>query len=197
MQNTASLIALRFYGRILLSVLAAMGIASLAAMQAGWLVTASAETDPPASNQLALDSSQMPPLSASGSATLTSAEIPVDPSLTYELSADVRSFAPDGEEVSGATTYLGVMTYDEKKERLTAKPGPNRYAAANNYYLVPARGWATLSGSIGGEGNENHNQFPPGTRFVRVVALLNHKSETMKSEIRNIRFAPRVELKQK
>lgn len=194
MQNAAFLLALKFYGRILLSVLAVTGIACLIAMQAGWLTTrTNAESDPAAEKQLATDSTAV--MSGSGPTIVTSGMIPVDPSLTYDLSGEIRSFAANGDEAAGAVTYLGVIGYDEKKERLTSKPGPNRYAAANNYYLVPARGWATVSGVISGQGNENHNQFHPGTRFVRVVALLNYRNETMKSEIRNVRFAPRVEMK--
>ncbi|MET3660172.1 hypothetical protein [Aquamicrobium ahrensii] len=194
MQNAASLLALRFYGRVLLSVLATIGIACLIAMQIGWLTTAtSAESVSNEEKQLATNGVEL--LSASGATMFTSALIPVDPSLSYELSGEIRSFAPNGDEISGAVTYLGVIDYNEKKERLTSKPGPNRYAAASNFYLASARGWATLSGVIGGEGNENHNQFHPGTRFVRVVALLNYKDETMKSEIRNVRFAPRLEMK--
>lgn len=195
MQDRAFISAAKIYGRIIVSVLAVIGMVSLGAMQGGWLVaTADADAHPNDAGQVPTVTGETAPLSGNGPTTVTSQLIPVDPSLTYDLSAEVRSLAAKGDDRKGARTYLGVVAYDKDGKRLSSKSAPNRYVAADDYYLVAARGWAPLSGTVGGEGNDVHSQFQPGTRFVRVIALLNNRDETMKSEIRNIRFTPRLQM---
>jgi hypothetical protein len=54
--------------------------------------------------------------------------------------------------------------------------------------ISSAEGWIEAEGVITGEGNENANQFRPGTKFVRPLALLNFKSPGAVSQITYLRF---------
>ncbi len=199
MIDTGFLTAVRFYARILASVLAVIGFLSVIGWYAGWVIVPKPE--PPRAvvptETLIVETDK--PVKAVGSKAMTSQLVPVDPSLTYELSAEVRSVAPPGSGPVAANTYLGVITYDLNGKEIRGGPGTYRYAAASKYPLYSTPSWRTLSGSIAGEGNESHNQFRPGTRFIRVIALLNYgdhgnlvESGMITTEIRNVQFAPRL-----
>lgn len=196
MTRTPFLAASLFYLRILLGLLAVAGAASLAGMQAGWIVSAdSVRAQPPEDDggeeDIAGD------LSATGPATIWSQLIPVDTSLVYDLSAEFRAFALEGDPLDPARIYLGVATYDKNLNELRSRPGTYRYGGAFNYHLSQVQEWVTLAGSMTGEGDDNHNQFRPGTRFVRIVALLNYRGEATRSEIRNVQFVPRLVMENK
>ena len=201
MKRSAFFTALSFYARVLTGVLAAIGIVSIISLQTGWL-TLFSEAD-----GRALQSDALPlnvresTVAANGKKVVMSQIIPVDSSLTYDISAEVRSIAPANVKNGVALTYLGVATFDKDKKETRGGPGTYRYAGASNFRLYSDAGWRVLSGSITGEGDEAHTQFRPGTRYVRIVALLNYvsgdeKAETagMTTEIRNVRFAPRLNM---
>lgn len=200
MRDTAFFSAIRFYVQVLAGVLAVIGFFSIIGLYAGWLVQTEPSRATSPSDTLAIDSDE--PVLALGRTLLMSQMIPVDPGLTYDLSAEVRSSAPTEMKRAAAITYLGVATYDRNGTELRSGPGSYRYAGAEKYLLYGNPEWRTLAGSITGEGDETHNQFRPGTRFVRIVALLNYEaagtqteSGMMSSEIRNVQFEPRVHMK--
>jgi len=201
MKSSAFFTALSFYARVLTGVLAAIGIVSIIALQTGWLTLFSEADDrAPQSDALALNAEE-PAVAASGNKVVMSQMIPVDSSLTYDISAEVRSIAPANVKNGLARTYLGVATFDKDRKEIRGGPGTYRYAGASNFRLYSDAGWRVLSGSITGEGDEAHTQFRPGTRYVRIVALLNYVSgdqqaetEDMTTEIRNVRFTPRLNM---
>ncbi len=201
MKNSAFFTALSFYARVLTGVLAAIGIVSIIALQTGRLTLFSEADDrAPQSDALALNAEE-PAVAANGNKVVMSQMIPVDSSLTYDISAEVRSIAPTNVKNGLARTYLGVATFDKDRKEIRGGPGTYRYAGAINFRLYSDAGWRVLSGSITGEGDEAHTQFRPGTRYVRIVALLNYVSgdpqaetEDMTTEIRNVRFTPRLNM---
>ncbi len=202
MRDTGFFIAIRLYARVLAGVLAGIGFFSIIGLYAGWLALSEPRPAQPVEqgDDLAIETDK--PFRAAGPVTVKSQIVPVDPRLTYEISAEVRSIAPQGMQHAAAITYLGVITYDQDGKEIRGGPGNYRYAGASKYPLYSRPGWSVLSGSIAGQGNETHHQFRPGTRFVRVVALLNYEntgtlveSGLMTTEIRNVRFSPRAEMK--
>lgn len=187
---------IRFYLTILICLFAAAGLVGLAGLQAGWIVAANGT-----STEIALPDDvgddDAGALSFTQPVTVWSQIFPVDTSITYDMSAEVRSSALDGDPYRGARTYLGVETLDENMRPLRSGPGTYRYAGALNRTIQTHQGWITFEGSITGEGDERHDQFRPGTRFVRVVVLLNYQSEGMRSEVRNVRFGPRLVMEER
>ena len=190
MQNAPISTATRVYLRILILLLALAGIICLAGLQAGLLVAAGKTRTP-----LSLEASREEiVVTATGPAVAWSQPIPVDTSLLYDISAEVRMIDLHGDRFAQTRIYLGVETLDENMKPLRSGGGSYRYSGALSYYLSPAQGWTKLEGTMKGEGDEAHSQFRPGTRFIRVVALLNHRSEGLTAEIRNVRFSPRIDL---
>jgi hypothetical protein len=178
--------AMRLYLRLVLILLAAAGLAGLVALQVGWLITPEHARllVPPAEIETA------DTITLSGPASLRSQVILVDPSLVYDLSAEVRTFAADA---SAPTRIdLGVETLDANLKRLESGPRGHRYGGARNYQLRPIQGWVKVKGEITGEGDEGHHQFRPGTRYVRIVAHLNRGREGNTTEIRKVRLVPRL-----
>lgn len=199
MRDNAFFTALRFYARVLAGVLAATGFLSIIGLNAGWL--APPEPSQPANQNETLTVDSDNPIVAIGPKTLRSQMIPVDSRLTYDLSAEMRSIAPPGMKQAAARTYLGLLTYDKNQKEIRGEPGRYRHIGAHNYYLYNLPNWRRFTGFISGEGDETHNQFTRGTRYVRIVALLNYptrgahtESGPMTTEIRNLRFAPRVQM---
>lgn len=192
MSESAFLVYVRFYLKILLGLLAAAGFLCLVGLQAGWIIPANGVAIKAALSEEEGKEVDADFLSFTGPGSVWSQPILVDTSLVYEISAEVRTFSLDEDPYREARTYLGVATFDENMEPIRSGPGTHRYAGAANRIVQMPHGWLALGGSITGEGDERHDQFRPGTRFVRVVALLNYRSEGVRSEIRNIRFTPRL-----
>lgn len=113
--------------------------------------------------------------------------IAIDPAKTYRLTAKIRVLSDDP-AMQGASTYVGVATYDSNGVLQTSAPGAHRYAATANRIIKSSDGWVEVQGEITGEGNETHNQFRPGTKSVRPMALLNYKSPGAVSQISYLRF---------
>lgn len=184
--------AMRAYLRIMLLLLAAAGLGSVVALQTGALVTAdSVEKAPPPATPEAGQT-----LVVTGETNLLSQLIPVDPALTYTLSARLR--APrDGDELASTQIYLGVEAFDADRKPLRTKNSAYRYTGARSYRLRPVQGWVTLEGEIAGEGDDEYHQFMPGTRYVRIVLRLNRRSEGRTTELDEVRFEPRLEMRQR
>lgn len=200
MKNSAFLTAFGFYARVLACVLTAVGIASIIALHTGWLSFSKPHERTAQSAAMPLNLEETA-VTANGNKVLMSQMIPVDSSLTYDISAEVRSIAPANMKNGLARTYLGVATFDKDRKELRSSPGTYRYAGAINFQLYSDAGWRVLSGSITGEGDEAHTQFRPGTKYVRIVALLNYlygdpqaETKNMTTEIRNVRFLPRLNM---
>ncbi len=113
--------------------------------------------------------------------------VEIDPGRRYEVSARVRTVRDDP-SVGGARTFIGVATYDAEGELEETPPGPHRFPAADNLVIASAQGWVELKGVITGTGNERADQFRPGTRSVRLVALLNNASPQAISQIDYLRL---------
>lgn len=189
--------ALHLYVRILVVLLALAGVAALAGLQAGWLVPAASDLsrgpDDRDGENIA-DNSGLDN-AVTGPTKVQSQLIPVDTSLTYQISAEVRAFSPEDDLMAGTRIHFGVETYDAEMRLLrSGLGGTHRYSGTLNRVLQPVSGWVTLSGVMAGEGDERHDQFRPGTRYVRVVALLNFRTPGMRTAIRNVRFGPRISL---
>ncbi|MGB7288163.1 MAG: hypothetical protein WBC71_14635 [Salaquimonas sp.] len=76
----------------------------------------------------------------------------------------------------------GVATFDINQQLQTDKPGTHRYFVNSGPLLdsTIVRNGNTLSvfGLITGEGNESHETFRPGTKFVRPVVLYRLNEDT-------------------
>lgn len=195
--DPAFLAALRFYLLTLTLVMSAVGFLSIIGLSTGWISPTTPYATPDQRGVLPIGSGSS--ILADGPTALMSQMIPVDPGLTYDLSAEVRSIAPQRTSDAWAITYLGVITYDQSGKELKGGPGQYRYGGALKYYLYSTSKWRRVKGFLSGEGDETHNQFRPGTRYIRVVALLNYKtgdgessSASMSTEIRNVFFGPRI-----
>lgn len=113
--------------------------------------------------------------------------VEVDTSKTYRVTAKIRTIRDDP-QVNGAKTYVGVATFDANGNLQTTAPGTHRYAAMVGRVINSSEGWVEAEGLITGEGNENANQFRPGTKYVKPLALLNYASPDAVSQITYLRF---------
>lgn len=117
----------------------------------------------------------------------------VDTSETYRLSADVRVLSKSDGSPQVSKIYLGVQTFDARGHELRSGPGTYRYAGALNKTLGSEQDWVHIEGLITGEGDENHHQFRPGTRSVKLVLLPNYKSGSDTTlMVRNVEFSQLV-----
>lgn len=127
-------------------------------------------------------------LEATGASPIYTADwVEVDPAKTYKLTARIRAIKDDP-KVEGAKTYVGVATFDANGNLQTTAPGTHRYAAMFGRVINSSEGWVEAEGLITGEGNENANQFRPGTKYVKPLALLNYASPDAVSQITYLRF---------
>lgn len=113
---------------------------------------------------------------------ITRRRLEVDPSRSYVMSLDIK--------VSGgrfAQTEAGFVTFDEKGLVQSDPPGAHRYGVAANMKIERSGEWKHLSGSFRGAGNDNHNQFRVGTKYVSPVLILNYQGDTL-TEIRRLRI---------
>ncbi len=123
-----------------------------------------------------------------GSAPLYRSDfIPVDTTKTYKVTVKIRTLKDDP-KAQGATMYVGVATFDADQKLQKTPPGLNRYAAMLARVLKSSDGWVEADGLITGEGNTSFNQFRPGTRFVKPVALINYENPDAISQISYLRF---------
>ena len=111
-------------------------------------------------------------LQITGRKTLISTDfIPVDPDYdVLQLEAWVHETSSGTE---GGNLYFGYAAYDSAQTLITSSPcGTYCYFAASNNN-VTAGSWQKYSATTTGEGTVFPN-FPVGTKFVRVLALVNY-----------------------
>ena len=98
----------------------------------------------------------------------------VDPSRIYELKVDFGAWLPSP-QAGQSQIYIGFIGLDSAGVVLDHGPyGTFRYALATGE-IVPVR---TLIQNrrvlVTGEGNDSWTKFPPGTKRIRLMALVNH-----------------------
>ena len=90
--------------------------------------------------------------------------LPINTALAYRLRG--RVFASDAQR-----QYMGYVAYDRYKQRATT--GGYEYKLLS-YHQLPVNTWTDVESSvITGEGS-GPTQFPPGTMYIALVALLNY-----------------------
>ncbi len=111
--------------------------------------------------------------SASPNTTILSNDyIPVDPTYdVLELEGYIKKVAAG---TTPGVTYFGYATYDSTKTLISSCGGTYCYYAASAYSLPFDGNWHKFAATTTGTGA--FPKFPTGTRYVRVVALLNYKT---------------------
>ena len=177
---------MRYYARIAVWILAALGVYLLLGLQFKWFGEVWLVSD-----RYVLDAN---PVEIKGPKAIFSNErIAVDPTKTYRLSAELRALPKSDGTLNVSTIYFGVQTFDANGRELKSGPGSYRYAGAFDMSLTSDEGWVKIAGLIAGEGDANHKEFRPGTRFVRLVLLLNYQgSKDMTVMVRNVEFSQQV-----
>lgn len=116
-------------------------------------------------------------------------EVEVDLTKSYRLRYKLR-VVQDDPSVGGATTYVGVATYNANGQLETDPPGAHRYAGLNGRVIKAADGWVEGEGIVSGAGNDSSTQFRTTTRSIRPLALLNYQSPGATTEIAYLKFEP-------
>ncbi len=103
--------------------------------------------------------------------------IPVDPD--YDVLQLEGWFK---ETTTGSPTpgvlYFGYIAYDESKVAITTSPcGTYCYFAASGYNIPNDGAWHKFSATTNGEGTSYPN-FPVGTKYVRVLMLMNYAASS-------------------
>ncbi|WP_422452446.1 phage tail protein I [Endozoicomonas sp. ALC066] len=106
--------------------------------------------------------------------------IPVQTSRIYKIRFKVRQTQDD---VGKSRVYVGVATLDAQFNNLTSGPGSHRYCAVSNRSITVSEGWQVFEGEITGEGDENHNQFRPGTAYIRPMFIVNYNAGTGTAQV--------------
>ena len=75
-----------------------------------------------------------------------------------------------------------VATLDKDFQCLEFGPGTHRLLAAYSWLFHHQNvndGWQVFEGEITGEGNGKHNQFRPGTAYIRPMFIVNYRNGTV------------------
>lgn len=123
----------------------------------------------------------------------TKTAIPIDMSRTYRVRFQVEQTV-DSTTGSTSRVYAGVATLDENFINLTGGAGTHRYCAVSGYNIVVANGVKTFEGEISGEG-ENHDNFRPGTRYVRPMFIVNYSGGDGTVIVKNLTFEDITDVK--
>lgn len=189
--------AVRLYLRVLVGVMAVVGLCLLIGLQAGWIALVAPDKVEPDDSATAVEiDDRAGAVEIIGPETLFSKEMTVvDPRKTYQLEADIRVLPREDGSDQVSAVYLGVATYDAEGKELRSGPGTYRYAGASDRKVSSEDGWVHIAGTITGEGDANHNQFRPGTHSIKLVLLANFRSKDKPVMlIRNVRFSEVVTL---
>ncbi|MFN3898877.1 MAG: hypothetical protein ACK4ML_00740 [Alishewanella aestuarii] len=108
----------------------------------------------------------------------------IDPNRRYKVRFVVQQIQDPTS--GGNLVYAGVGTLDGNFNALTANPETHRYCAIAGHSLTVAQGRRVFEGVITGEGNVTHNQFRPGTVFVRPMFIVNHSGGNGITEVESI-----------
>ncbi|WP_417345692.1 phage tail protein [Ferrimonas sp.] len=109
----------------------------------------------------------------------SSAVFPVDTSKRYKVRFKVRQY---DNGTGSRYLYAGVATMDKDLNGITGGSGTHRYCAASGINIVASQGWRTFEGYISGEGDA-HNNFRPGTAYVRIMGIVNYSNGTGTADI--------------
>jgi type II secretory pathway pseudopilin PulG len=113
-------------------------------------------------------------ITGSGGNTLSDDYIPVDP--TRDVLQLEGYFKKTVAGVTPGKLYFGYMAYNAAKTAITTAPcGSYCYFAASAYVLPADGAWHKFSATTTGEGTAYPN-FPVGTKYVRVLGLINYNS---------------------
>jgi len=98
--------------------------------------------------------------------------IPVNPTKdVLQLEAYVKTLAVG---TTQGTLYFGYFAYDVNKTVITTAPcGTYCYFAASGYTIPNDGAWHRVNSTTTGEGTVSPN-FPVGTRYVRIMGLVNY-----------------------
>jgi phage minor structural protein len=112
--------------------------------------------------------------------------IPVDTSRVYRVGFRVRQIQDT--TVGDSRVYAGVATYDKNGNLQTTSPGTHRYCAVAGVKITVAEGWRYFEGIITGEGNTSHNQFRPGTAYVKPTFIVNYNGGNGVAQVDLVEF---------
>ena len=113
--------------------------------------------------------------------------IQIDPSRTYRMSTRVGAYFNGG---SGAQTrmYIGFVGLDAAGNVVDhGSYGSYRYSAMVGT-MIPDGTITPVSVEITGSGNDSWLKFPPGTKQIRLMGILNENGSTNHSYVDYIRF---------
>ena len=110
--------------------------------------------------------------------------IPVDTRKTYRGALKIRQTEDDP---TGQFVYAGVVTLDKDFNNITGGAGNHRYFIVARRRVSTSDGWLLFEGTIGGEG-DTHDQFRPGTRYVRPVFIVNYNSKKGRAAVDYMKF---------
>ena len=105
--------------------------------------------------------------------------IPVNTSRIYRIRLKVRQTL---EDEGKSKVYAGVATLDKDFRTITGGAGSHRYCAISGHDLHTEDGWQIFEGEITGEG-DGHNQFRPGTAYIRPMAIVNYRDGSGTAQI--------------
>ena len=171
------------YARVLLFVLAAVGLGSVIAFGMGWIGPQGDVRD----LLYRIDGRAEAPLRLSEERLLVSIDrIPVLPTGRYEISAEFRVLQ-EGRRPEKGRIYLGYAAYAADGKPVAPDWGSHRYAGVTNFLLNSIYGWTTFRGQITGTGTEI-GTFPPNTESVAPLIWGNRDTQAT-VEIRNVRYS--------
>ena len=107
----------------------------------------------------------------------------VDTSRKYRVRFVVRQTVDF--TVGDSRVYAGVATIDGDYNAITGGAGSHRYCAASGVLVTAAQGRQIFEGIITGEG-ALHNQFRPGTVYVRPMLIVNYLNGNGTAEIESL-----------
>ena len=175
---------IRFYLKVAISTLAAVGAASIVGLQTGW-VDIPGVVDYPKTRELAYGHMDK----VVGPLPHQSEFISVDTARTYSLSAWVRASSNRSGAKSVSRVILGIQAFDADRQPLLDGRAL-RYPTASGNVATRLDGWVLFRGTISGEAAAGQNAFPEGTRWVRVFVIPNYGSEDVSTDIADVLFAP-------
>lgn len=103
--------------------------------------------------------------------------IPVDPTRKYRFRADVAAYNPAS--AGQAHIYVGFIGYDASGSVVDhGSFGSYRYCLAVPAVLSHGQ-TLSLSAIVTGEGNDSWVKFPTGTKFIRLMAIMNYTNSDL------------------
>lgn len=121
--------------------------------------------------------------------------IPVNTSRVYQVTFRVKQ-KTNATDQNKSRVYAGVATLDNKLQPITTGIGTHRYCATGGTKITEADGWQTFTGLITGEGDDSHNVFRPGTKYVRPMFIVNYSGGDGIAEVDLLDFEDVTEIQE-